>query len=172
MNLPNRLTILRIALIPLCLVFLVVGWHWPAAIVFAIACFTDYLDGYLARKHKLVTNFGKFMDPVADKVLVLSVMVTLLFQGRFPLWAVVIVLARELTVDGLRLVAAERGIVIAASNLAKVKTVMQMAAVFSATIALPWVITVILCVVMALLTVVSGYQYFQGVKDILNPSRQ
>ena len=80
MNLPNRLTLLRVALIPFCLLFIMLGWHIPAAIVFVVAALTDLLDGYLARRDKMVTNFGKFADPVADKILSLTVMVALLAQ--------------------------------------------------------------------------------------------
>ncbi len=162
MNLPNRLTLLRVAMIPLCLLFILLGWHIPAAVVFALASATDWLDGYIARRDKLVTNFGKFADPVADKVLVLSVMVVLLAQGNYAWWGVVIVAARELMVDGLRLVAVEQGIVIPAGKLGKVKTVAQMFSVMSALLFLPGWITLCLTILMSALTAVSGWQYFNG----------
>ena len=162
MNLPNQLTMLRIAMIPLCLLFILAGWYVPAALVFALASITDYLDGYIARRDHLVTNFGKFADPVADKVLVLSVMVVLLAQGHYAWWGVVIVAARELMVDGLRLVAVEQGIIIPAGKLGKVKTVAQMFSILSALLFLPGWLTFTLTLLMSALTVISGWQYFRG----------
>ena len=112
MNLPNKLTILRACMIP---VFVVLALQTPlwaqiaAAAVFALASFTDYLDGHIARKHNLVTNFGKFMDPIADKLLVMSAFVVLVGQGRMPSWACIIVLGREFVISGFRLVAADAG---------------------------------------------------------------
>ncbi len=130
MNWPNRLTLVRIALVPL-----VVGMTYidrPAAyavalLMFCAACATDWLDGWMARKYRIVTNFGKFLDPLADKLLVLSTMIALCGQGYVPAWVCVVVLFRELAVDGLRLVAMEQGRVIAAGKLGKLKTCTQMA---------------------------------------------
>ena len=113
MNLPNQLTVLRIILIPVCLVLWGLGMPVPAAIVFALAAITDFLDGYIARKQNIVTTFGKFADPVADKILVLTAMIFLTADGILPAWAVCIVAARELMVDGLRLGASGKGNVIA-----------------------------------------------------------
>ena len=160
MNLPNRLTLLRVALIPFCLLFIMLGWHIPAAIVFVVAALTDLLDGYLARRDKMVTNFGKFADPVADKILSLTVMVALLAQGLYPWWAVCIVAARELAVDGLRLIAVEKGQVIAAGPLGTIKTNAQFFSIISALLHLPGWITLILVIAMSVLTVLSGLQYF------------
>ena len=132
MNLPNKLTILRACMIPVFVVLALQTPYWAqltAAIVFALASFTDYLDGHIARKHNLVTNFGKFMDPIADKLLVMSAFVVLVGQGRMPSWACIIVLGREFVISGFRLVAADAGRVIAAGPLGKIKTVTQMAAV-------------------------------------------
>ena len=132
MNLPNKLTILRACMIPVFVVLALMTPFWAqltAAIVFALASFTDYLDGHIARKHNLVTNFGKFMDPIADKLLVMSAFVVLVGQGRMPSWACIIVLGREFVISGFRLVAADAGRVIAAGPLGKIKTVTQMAAV-------------------------------------------
>ena len=132
MNLPNKLTILRACMIPVFVVLALQTPFWAqltAAIVFALASFTDYLDGHIARKHNLVTNFGKFMDPIADKLLVMSAFVVLVGQGRMPSWACIIVLGREFVISGFRLVAADAGRVIAAGPLGKIKTVTQMAAV-------------------------------------------
>ena len=129
MNLPNSITLLRVLLIPVCLVFLAINTPFcqlMTLIVFIFASITDWLDGYLARRNDRVTNFGKFLDPVADKLLVLSMMIALTGLNRFPAWVCCIVLFRELAVDGLRLVAIEQGKVIAAGSLGKIKTTLQM----------------------------------------------
>ena len=168
MNLPNKLTLLRICLIPICLLLWALGQPIPAAIVFAVAAITDFFDGYIARKQNIVTVFGKFADPVADKVLVLTAMVFLCADGHIPAWAVSIVAARELLVDGLRLVAAGKGNVIAAGWLGKIKTNLQYACVLCAML-LPkghWA-TFTFAVLMAIMTVWSGAQYVWGHRDIL-----
>ena len=167
MNLPNKLTILRVAMIPLCLLFALLGFHTAAAGVFALAALTDLLDGHIARKHNMVTNFGKFADPVADKILVLSVMIVLLYQGLFPWWAVCVVAIRELAVDGLRLVAVEQGLVIPAGKLGKFKTNAQIFSVLAALLFLPGWLVMILVITMSLLTVISGAQYFYGARSVL-----
>ena len=167
MNLPNKLTILRVLMIPLCLLFILLGAYTAAAVVFALAALTDLADGYLARKHNLVTNFGKFADPVADKILVLSAMIALQQQGLFPWWGVCIVAIRELAVDGLRLVAVEQGVAIAAGQLGKLKTNAQIFSVLSALLFLPGWLTMTLVVAMSALTVISGAQYFYGAKGLL-----
>ena len=166
MNLPNKLTILRVVMIPLCLLFALLGFHTAAAGVFALAALTDLLDGHIARKHNMVTNFGKFADPVADKILVLSVMIVLLYQGLFPWWAVCVVAIRELAVDGLRLVAVEQGLVIPAGKLGKFKTNAQIFAVLAALLFLPGWLVMILVITMSLLTVISGAQYFYGARSV------
>ena len=126
MNLPNKLTMLRMALVPVYLVLLAVGLDWPALIVFAVASITDLLDGKIARKHGLVTNFGKFMDPIADKMLTHTAFIMLCAMGRLNVVACIIFVAREFVVSGLRLVAVEQGHVIAAGMSGKIKTVLQM----------------------------------------------
>ncbi|NLI22181.1 MAG: CDP-diacylglycerol--glycerol-3-phosphate 3-phosphatidyltransferase [Clostridiales bacterium] len=129
MNLPNKITVVRVALIPvivLLLQFQAPAFHAAALAAFLVACFTDWLDGFLARRYQKVTNLGRFLDPVADKLLVLSTMIALCGLGRFPAWVCVVVLFRELAVDGLRLVAVEQGRVIAAGKLGKIKTTLQM----------------------------------------------
>jgi CDP-diacylglycerol--glycerol-3-phosphate 3-phosphatidyltransferase len=166
MNLPNKLTILRVAMIPLCLLFALLGFHTAAAGVFALAALTDLLDGHIARKHNMVTNFGKFADPVADKILVLSVMIVLLYQGLFPWWAVCVVAIRELAVDGLRLVAVEQGLVIPAGKLGKFKTNAQIFSVLAALLFLPGWLVMALAVIMSVLTVISGIQYFYGARSV------
>lgn len=130
MNLPNKLTILRVIMIPFFLVALMVegipGGKWIAAAIFIIASLTDMLDGKIARKYNLITNFGKFMDPLADKLLVCSAMIALIDLGRIPSWIVIIIIAREFIISGFRLVASDNGVVIAAGWWGKVKTVVQM----------------------------------------------
>lgn len=129
MNLPNKLSIARVAMIPLMVALLIPNTtvcSILAAAVFGLASYTDYLDGHIARTRNLVTDFGKFIDPVADKLLVLSALVMLIQNGLMPAWIVVVILARELAVDGLRLVAVTKGSVIAAGMLGKIKTVSQM----------------------------------------------
>lgn len=129
MNWPNRLSLIRIFSVPV-LVFLMYGsepWcRWAALAVFILASLTDFLDGYLARKHQWITDFGKFIDPLADKMLVLSAFMMLTEQKLLPAWFVVLILARELSVDGLRLVAMTQKKVIAAGKLGKIKTTSQM----------------------------------------------
>ena len=143
MNLPNKLTIFRVILIVPFVILLLGsanGWGWFTAIfggimeyidyiavaIFIIASFTDMLDGKIARKYNLVTNFGKFMDPLADKLLVCSALICLVEMGRLPAWIVIVIIAREFIISGFRLVASDNGIVIAASYWGKFKTVSQM----------------------------------------------
>ena len=129
MNLPNKLSIIRVALIPVIVVLLYQqsdACRIIAGALFIIASLTDFLDGYIARKYNLVTNFGKFIDPVADKLLVLTTLIMLLHRGQTEAWIIIIILCRELAVDGLRLVAVTQGKVIAASPFGKIKTTCQM----------------------------------------------
>lgn len=129
MNLPNKLSLVRVLLIPVMVLLMYLpGWPWVlvSTAVFGTAAFTDFLDGYIARRDHIVTDFGKFIDPVADKLLNLSAMIMLTLSGQLPHFAVIIILARELAVDGLRMVAVGQGRVIAAGNLGKIKTVSQM----------------------------------------------
>ena len=133
MNLPNKLTLFRVILIPFFIALLMIpgipAGKWIALAIFIIASLTDFLDGYIARKNNLVTNFGKFMDPIADKVLVCSAFICLVQLGIIPAWMVAIVIARELVIDGFRLVASDNGVVIAASYWGKWKTTFQMISV-------------------------------------------
>lgn len=131
MNTPNKLTVARMIMVPFLVVFLLTGWggeanRYIALIIFAAASITDWFDGYLARKNNLVTNFGKFMDPLADKLLVCSAMICMIELGRLPAWFVIIIIGREFIISGFRLVAADNDIVIAASYWGKFKTVSQM----------------------------------------------
>lgn len=130
MNTPNKLTLLRVIMIPFFVVFMLAdlgSWSkWAALIVFVVASMTDWLDGYLARRDHLVTDFGKFMDPLADKLLVCSAMICLVEMGRLSAWIVIIIIGREFIISGFRLIASDNGIVIAASYWGKIKTVCQM----------------------------------------------
>ena len=128
MNLPNKLTMLRIILIPVFIVLLLNGHWYLSGIVFLVASFTDMLDGKIARKYNLITNFGKIMDPLADKLLVTSALICLVELGRVAGWMVIVILAREFIITGLRAVAAGEGIIIAAGKSGKLKTVLQMTA--------------------------------------------
>lgn len=133
MNLANKLTLFRIILVPVFIVLMAVN-KIPygvtiGTIVFIIASITDKLDGYIARSRNQITNFGKFMDPLADKLLVISALVCLIDKGVVPSWAVIIIIARELAVSGLRTIAASEGIILAAGWWGKIKTVIQMVAI-------------------------------------------
>lgn len=131
MNLPNKLTLMRVVMIPLLVLFMLVpmgfdAQKWIALGIFILASLTDLADGKIARKYNLITNFGKFMDPLADKLLVCSALICLIELHKIPAWIVLIIIAREFIVSGFRLVAADQGIVIAASMWGKVKTTVQM----------------------------------------------
>lgn len=132
MNLPNKLTVLRVIMVPFFVFFMLTdtagaAGKWIALVIFCVASLTDMLDGKIARARNLVTNFGKFMDPLADKLLVCSAMICLIATGQLAAWIVIIIIAREFIISGFRLVAADNGIVIAASYWGKFKTVSQMA---------------------------------------------
>ncbi|MGT2865330.1 CDP-diacylglycerol--glycerol-3-phosphate 3-phosphatidyltransferase [Streptococcus fryi] len=164
-NIPNFLTLLRIAMIPVFLIltsFSGTGWHMIAALVFAIASFTDFLDGYLARKWQVVTNFGKFADPMADKILVMSAFIMLVGLDLAPAWVSAVIICRELAVTGLRLLLVETGgEVLAAALPGKIKTVTQMLAI----ILLLCHFTVVgqmMLYVSLFFTIYSGYDYFKG----------
>lgn len=133
MNLANKLTMVRIILIPFFILFMSVESlpHWAliSLIIFAVASYTDYLDGKIARARNLVTNFGIFMDPFADKMLVTSAFILLVDKGLIPAWIAIVIVGREFAVSGLRTIAANEGNVIPASNLGKLKTVLQMVAI-------------------------------------------
>lgn len=173
MNLPNKLTMLRIAMIPLFVAFALIGAQWAqyvALLVYILACITDTLDGRIARGRNLVTNFGKFADPIADKLLVMSALVVLVASDRMPAWVCIVMLAREFIISGFRLVAAGSGKVIAAGNLGKLKTVFQMSATIALMLLVPVsgapllghfgiVLANILMYIATFLTIVSGVDY-------------
>ena len=175
MNLPNKLSIARVLCIPAIVTLL--HFHSDtcriiAAVLFIIGCLTDFLDGRIARKRNLITDFGKFIDPVADKLLVLTTLIMLVHLQKMPAWIVIVILCRELAVDGLRMVAVTKGQVIAASPLGKWKTACQMV-VISAVLILDlsvyeaWPLTV-LTVVVVILTLVSGVDYFVRNTSVLS----
>ncbi len=131
MNTPNKLTVARMILVPFLVVFMLTGWggeanRWICLAIFVAASVTDWFDGHLARKYNLITNFGKFMDPLADKLLVCSAMICMIELDRLPAWVVIIIIGREFIISGFRLIAAENGVVIAANYWGKFKTVSQM----------------------------------------------
>ena len=190
MNTPNKLSLLRVALIPVMVLFMYLpGWPMVllSAAVFGAAAYTDYLDGHIARRDGLVTDFGKFIDPVADKLLNLSAMIMLTLNGLLPQWAVIVILARELAVDGLRMVAVGQGRVIAAGPLGKIKTVSQIVLVLFLMIAgrlapivfpgvpvlltivdvIGWIITAWVIVI----TVWSGVDYFARNFDVIRNAK-
>jgi CDP-diacylglycerol--glycerol-3-phosphate 3-phosphatidyltransferase len=169
MNTANKLTMIRVVLIPVFIVLLYLGRTIPALAVFIVASVTDFVDGYVARKYNLVIDFGKFMDPLADKLLVMSAMAWFVEVGWMPGWAFFIVLAREFAVTGLRLVAVEQGLVIAAGKSGKVKTASTMVGIILM-LAVPGDLLNLICVaVIVITTVYSGIEYFiQNKQVILN----
>ncbi|KEO84199.1 CDP-diacylglycerol--glycerol-3-phosphate 3-phosphatidyltransferase [Tumebacillus flagellatus] len=180
-NLANRITLARISLVPIVMFFLLVRLNLGkfsflghqtsvsdliAALIFIIAAVTDGLDGYIARSRKMVTNFGKFLDPLADKLLISAVLISLVEMGRLDAWIAIVIISREFAVTGLRLVAAANGTVIAASNLAKWKTTFQIIAVVSLILDnFPFYIfnfrfDLLMVYVMVIITAWSGVDYF------------
>ena len=177
MNLPNKLTVLRVLMVPFFVVFMLIPSLGAAAnkyialALFCIASFTDFLDGHLARKHNLVTNFGKFMDPLADKLLVCSALICLSSLGKLATWIVLVIIAREFIISGFRLVASDNGIVIAASYWGKFKTVSHMAMIIMLILDFQnpvyYVLTQIVVWVGLALTVISLADYVWKNKQVL-----
>ena len=175
-NIPNFLTLARIVVIPIFILLLTL-WktpvsHFTAAFLFALASFTDYLDGYLARKWKVVSNFGKFADPMADKILVMTAFIFLVELGFAPAWVVAIIICRELAVTGLRLLLVENGgTVLAAALPGKIKTVTQMLSILF--LLLHWTMLGQIFLYIALFfTLYSGYDYFKGAKFLFEDTFQ
>ena len=182
MNLPNKLTVLRIILIPVFMVIVLASLNWGevsvlgstievtqviGTIVFIVASFTDWLDGYIARKRNLVTNFGKFADPLADKLLVATAMIVLVEQGLAPAWVVAVIIMRELAVTGLRLLLVEQGgTVLAAAWPGKIKTNTQMFAIIFLLLndfpfgLLPFSVGEVMLYICLFFTIYSGADYF------------
>lgn len=188
MNLPNKITVSRVLLIPVFMVFMLVNFgfgtvtiagttiqtgHFIGGLIFIIASITDWLDGYIARKHKLVTNMGKFLDPLADKLLVSAAFIILVELGTAPAWIVIIIISREFAVTGLRLILAGGGEVVAANQLGKLKTVAQILAivslllnnVFFESIGVPF--GMIMLYVALIFTIWSGVDYFYKNRRVL-----
>ena len=166
MNLPNRLTLLRILLVPVCLILAGLGYYLWAAGVFLVAGLTDLLDGYLARKRQLITDFGKFADPIADKILVLSMSIMLAYKGFLPVWLPIILVFRELAVDGLRLIAVQQGKVVAAGWSGKIKTTCQMILIIYALVFQGGVLMLPASILVGILTVYSGAEYFWKLRGL------
>ena len=175
MNLPNKLTVLRVCMVPVFGVFML--WNgfgtaskYVAAAIFILASMTDWLDGYLARKNNLVTDFGKFMDPIADKLLVCSALICLVEKGALAAWIVIIIIGREFIISGFRLVASDKGVVIAASYWGKFKTVSQMLMVILLILDLGGafnVVAQVLIWIAVILTVVSLVDYLVKNRSVL-----
>ena len=178
MNLPNKLTVFRVILIVPFVLFMLTGIggaysDWIALAIFIIASLTDLLDGKIARKYNLVTNFGKFMDPIADKLLVCSALICLIEMDRIPAWIVIIIIAREFIISGFRLIASDNNIVIAASYWGKFKTTFQMIMVclMIANIKALALLTDIVMWIALVLTVVSLVDYLWKNKDVMKDTK-
>lgn len=180
MNLPNKLTIMRVILIPFFVFFLLAPYfpdygNYIAVAIFIVASLTDLLDGKIARKYNLVTNFGKFMDPLADKLLVCSAMICLIELDRLASWIVIVIIAREFIISGFRLVASDNGVVIAASYWGKFKTTFQMLMVIVLILDIPHpafqILGVVLTYVALILTIVSLIDYIAKNNDVLKEQK-
>ena len=170
MNLPNKLTLLRILLIPVFMGILYWGFpgaNYAALAVFIIASFTDLLDGKIARKYNLVTDFGKFADPLADKMLTTAALLWFVEIGQMPAWVLLIVLVREFAVSGLRMIASDAGRVIAAGWSGKVKTASTMVCIILMFLPIGSVINAICVGIIAVTTLYSGVEYFAKNKDVI-----
>lgn len=180
MNLPNKLTLFRVVLIPFFVFFLLAPYfegygNYIAVVIFIVASITDFLDGKIARKYNLVTNFGKFMDPLADKLLVCSALICLIQLELIPAWVVIIIIAREFIISGFRLVASDNGVVIAASYWGKFKTAFQMLTVIVLILNIPnkvfTILGAVLIYVSLALTVISLIDYIAKNKDVLKDQK-
>lgn len=175
MNLPNKLTILRVIMIPFFVAALMVEggmnqtYRYLAVVIFIAASLTDLLDGKIARKYNLVTNFGKFMDPLADKLLVCSALICFIELGQLPAWMVIIIISREFIISGFRLVASDGGLVIAASYWGKFKTASQMTAVVLLILNMPFlqILTTAFVWISLALTIISLVDYLVKNHQIL-----
>ena len=184
MNLPNKLTVVRVLLIPVFMIlylipsetvvtFLGISIPWNilcAGLVYILASVTDWMDGYIARKNSIVTNFGKFMDPLADKLLVTAALCCMLEKGICSSWVVMIILAREFIVTGLRLIAASEGVVIAAGMAGKLKTVIQLITMITAIFTGKNIVVDIMFYISALITAISGIIYIVQNKELIKTS--
>jgi len=170
MNLPNKLTLMRIILIPVFMVVLYWGFsgaNYVALAIFIVASLTDMLDGKIARARNLVTDFGKFADPLADKMLVTAAMLWFVEVGQMPAWALLIVVCREFAVSGLRMIAADKGRVIAAGWSGKVKTASTMVCIVLMFLPIPALLNTVCVWVIVLTTLYSGVEYFGKNRDVI-----
>ena len=174
MNLPNKLTILRMLLVPVFIVTLMIHpeimtYRIIALIIFIIASLTDMLDGYIARKYDLITDFGKLMDPLADKLLVCSALICFVELNQIPSWVVILIIAREFIISGFRMIAADKGIVIAASWWGKLKTISQMITVILLIINIEQlaILEAVMIWIMTILTIISMIDYLIKNRKVL-----
>jgi CDP-diacylglycerol--glycerol-3-phosphate 3-phosphatidyltransferase len=175
LNVPNVLTVLRILLVPVLVVALLnqTASPWLAAAVFAIASLTDAVDGYIARARAQITTFGKLMDPVADKLLIIAALVVLVSQNRVPAWIAMVIIAREFAVTVTRMAATGQGVVISANWWGKAKTMVQVAAIFFAIGFRPTPPSVdVLLYAAVLITVISGIDYFFGLRRLMREAEE
>ncbi len=169
MTTASKITLVRVLMIPVFMALLLMGFNIPALIVFVVASCTDFIDGYIARHYNQVSNFGKFLDPLADKLLVISCMLIFLQWNRMPAWAVMVVLTREFAVTGLRLVAVEGGRVIAAGWSGKAKTFSTMVGLCVMLFFTKFpVLDLVITLIIVLTTLVSGVEYFVKNWDVLD----
>ena len=167
MTTASKITLARVAMIPVFMVVLLMGFNWAALIIFAVASLTDFVDGYIARHYNQVSDFGKFLDPLADKLLVTAAMLIFVQWGRMPAWAVMVVLAREFAVSGLRMVAATGGKVLAAGWSGKVKTFSTMVGLcVMMAFSIGWIDWAVTAVIVVT-TLYSGVEYFVQNKDAI-----
>ena len=174
LNLPNVLTLFRILLVPVLVVALLEATpngSTVAAIVFAAAAITDGLDGYIARSRRSITTFGKVMDPIADKLLIAAALITLVSLDRVAAWAAMVIIAREFAVSGLRIAAGQQGVVIPASPLGKLKTVVQVAAILAVIATSAWWADALLYLAVVV-TVISGADYFLNFRRRIEEARE
>ena len=169
MTTASKITLARVAMIPVFMVVLLLGFNWAALIIFAVASLTDFVDGYIARHYNQVSDFGKFLDPLADKLLVTAAMLIFVQWNRMPAWAVMIVLAREFAVSGLRMVAATGGKVLAAGWSGKVKTFSTMVGLcVMMAFSIGWIDWAVTAVIVAT-TLYSGIEYFVQNWNVIKP---
>ena len=187
MNLPNKLTLMRIILVPVFVLCFLKQWYFPALIVFALASITDALDGKIARKYNLITNFGKFLDPLADKVLVISALCCFVEKGFMGCVPLIIISAREFMVSGLRLVTANEGVVVPAGIWGKLKTAFTMVSIVLVTVYawlagitdtsmlnydnIWYIVIQVLIWISTILTVISGCVYLKAYWKYIDPSK-
>ncbi|MBQ6355024.1 CDP-diacylglycerol--glycerol-3-phosphate 3-phosphatidyltransferase [Candidatus Saccharibacteria bacterium] len=172
MNLPNKLTVFRVVLVAPFVALLLLNFKWIALAIFILASITDFLDGYLARSRNEITDFGKFMDPLADKLLVISALICFVEMLKIPAWFVIIIISRDFIVSGIRMLAAEQGRTIAASYFGKIKTFVQMVMIIAMLLDLPfdwyqtWVIGSLFWLTL-LATIASGADYVWENRSVL-----